>query len=55
MVGAGQVALGPAGRAAGQVDQCPGGARPGLEEAVAGRPQHPDRPPQVIERLGVPA
>ena len=40
---------------AGQVDQCPGGAGPGLEEAVARRPQHPDRAPQVVQCLGVPA
>jgi len=55
VLGAGQVEFGPVGGAAGQVDQRPGGARPGLEEAVAGRPQHPDRAPQVIQCLGVPA
>ena len=55
VLGPGQVEFGPAGGAAGQVDQRPRGQRPRLEEAVAGRPQHPDGAPQVVQRLGVPA
>ena len=54
VLGASQVQLGTVPGATGQVNQCPGGAGPCLEEAVTRRPQHPDRAPQVVQCLGVP-